>query len=446
MQSEQGRSQACGEKRVSDEPLRIAIVGLSGFAAAHHRAVRDLEAEGRSCILTACCIPPGGESDELAAELELEARGVHIYPSLDALLTAEADALDLITLPVPIPLHAPMHRACVEAGVPCYLEKPPSTHIGELDDMLAVEAGAREPTFVGFNFIGEQARRDAKQRIVEGAFGPLERVTYLGLWARNTAYYARTSWAGRLFLNDYPVLDGVLGNAMSHFVFAALYWAGTDAAHSWAHPTAVRAVCGRANAIESPDTMFVTAHTDTGVELRLAGTHACEEGWVCEEELVCRDATLQYKVNGTLDIAWRDGRHESIDVPVHASMHDNLRQYLDVIRGNAPRPLISLANTRPFVQLYDLAWLSAGRVQVAPSAATRPIEHAESGTTTVTLPGIADVARRFVREGIFPDAQGVDWLVTPAATTTPGHLSQWDACLARLRNQVRSGSDGTPSR
>jgi hypothetical protein len=84
--------------------------------------------------------------------------------------------------------------------------------------MLESERSARTPTHVGFLFVELSDRLALKARMVAGEFGkPLE-FSFLGLTARNPAYFQRSNWAGRLRLGDGLVLDSCLGNAMAHYL------------------------------------------------------------------------------------------------------------------------------------------------------------------------------------------------------------------------------------
>src|SRR5690348_217966 len=115
-------------------PLRTAIIGMGGFAGSHHEAIRGLEKEGE-CRLIATCDPKLEAFQDAMQRWEVTARGVQTFPDYVQLLDACRDQLDLVTIPTPVPLHAPMHRAVVEAGLACYLEKPPTLDYAELDRM-----------------------------------------------------------------------------------------------------------------------------------------------------------------------------------------------------------------------------------------------------------------------------------------------------------------------
>ena len=166
--------------------LRIGIIGMGGFAGVHHDTVAALEAEGVFRLVAAC--DPALDAFQARMDtLRFKERGVRVFTDYRDLLDACAGALDLVTIPTPIPLHAPMHRAAVEHGLAVYLEKPPTLDARELEGMIAVDAGGRFRTNVGFNFIVEPERQALKQRVVDGEFGAVQRVTAYALWPRNAA-------------------------------------------------------------------------------------------------------------------------------------------------------------------------------------------------------------------------------------------------------------------
>src|SRR5947209_8700164 len=116
--------------------LNVAIIGMGGFAGEHHRVFQALEREDE-CRLVCICDPRPDDFSEQQARLKFAARGVAVYRDYQRMLDAHSTELDMVTVPTPVPLHAPMHRAVVERGLACYLEKPPTLYYAELDEMIA---------------------------------------------------------------------------------------------------------------------------------------------------------------------------------------------------------------------------------------------------------------------------------------------------------------------
>ena len=406
-------------------PLNLAIVGLGGFAQVHHRAAATLEREG-ACRVVAACDPAPEKFDAFTAELNFAARGIKVYRDYRELLQHHAAGLDAITIPTPVPLHAEMHAAAVDRGVPVYLEKPPTLDYRELETMLAVEQRARRATNVGFNFIGEPARRRLKERLLAGDFGTLRRLSFLGLAPRGLDYYARAGWAGRLRVGERLVLDSCLGNACSHFLHNLLFWAGREL-DAWATPEAVTAELYRAHRIESFDTVFARIRVPGSVRLRLAITHAINPGPARagqqEETIECERAVITYRPSGYWQVLWRDGRREY-------SREANFRAYLDSLAGRAARPLTRLADTRPFVHCYDLVLLAAGRIVTIGDQILRE-DGWQAGDAMVAFDEIIAACLRFHWDGIFPSEAGVTW-AKAGGTAVPVDLPRLPALIERL--------------
>ena len=395
-------------------PLPVAVVGLGGYATVHHRALHRLEQDGAVRVV-ATCDPRAGELIGGLADLNLAERGVVVLPDLDAMLAQHGDGLRLVTIPTPVPLHAPMHQACIARGLAVYLEKPPTLDPAELERMIAVDAVAAVPTWVGFNFLRDPIRQAVKRRILAGEFGRLHAVRVRVSWQRNDAYYARADWAGRLILRDRLVLDGPLGNAMAHFVHDAMHWAGPSQ-DAWGQAARVRASLLRAHRIQGADTVLAEVETG-GPVVRIAVTHAGESSSDACEELLCEHAVIRVQPDATERVRIiRPGQADEILTdadPQHAL--ENMRAACALVAAGVGRPATTLSDARPFVQLNALAHLSSGRIGQDPAC-------------TGTMPGILAACDRFLADGVHPCDQGFAWAPRPAWVTA--------ADLPRLRQAV----------
>lgn len=419
------------------QPVRIAIIGMGGFAGVHHDVVRKLEASGL-CRLHCTCDPAMASFTERQEKLDFLPRQVRLFTDYVQMLDACRGELDVVTVPTPIPLHAPMHRAAVERGLAVYLEKPPTVNWRELEAMLAVEQRAAKATNVGFNYIIEAERQELKARLVAGEFGRVRRVTVLGRWPRPTTYYERAGWAGRLDLHGGLVLDSPMGNAMAHLVHNALFWAGADALWSWAAVAAVQAELYRAHAIQGTDTVFLTAALAGGAELRLAMTHACDGAAANEETVVCERATLCYALDvgaspavRRIRIHWQDGREEVRELPFPDYVIENVRAYLEYVLGRRDRPLTRLVDSRPFVHLNNLAYIAATRIGQVPAAALKRSPGWGGKGEFLAIDSIAEAVARFIADGALPSAQGLGWAVS-GGRATAAELPQLEAAVRRL--------------
>lgn len=420
------------------QPVRVGIMGMGGFAGAHHDAARRLEEEGL-CRVVCTCDPALDRFAERQTSLRFAERGVRVYPDWEEMLTAEAGELDLVTIPTPVPLHAPMHRACVERGLAVYLEKPPTVNIAELDEMLEVERQAKYATNVGFNYIVEPERQALKQDLLSGKYGVVREVNVCALWPRNDTYYARAPWAGRLTLDGRLVLDSCAGNAVAHFVHDALFWAGIRERWSWAEVQSVRAELYRGNPIQGTDTVFVAAQTEGGVVVRLGMTHAMAPPvQVSREQVVCEEATITWEVGPKPQggvawverVKWTDGREEPARYVRLANLEDNLRAHLAYLRGERARPMTRLLDSRPFVVVNDLMYIASGRITTVAGEVTEGGEGAGAGRY-VTIPGVGEAMQRFVVTGEFPSETGVLW-ARPGGEAEAGRLGELETVVREM--------------
>ncbi len=406
---------------------RVAVTGLGGYARHHHLTLQRLESAGR-CKVVATCEPSLERMLPLSADLHLAERGIKIYPGFEAMLADRANQADCITIPTPIHLHAPMHRACVDLGVPAYVEKPPTLWWDELESMIQADARARVATEVGFNFITEPARLALKARLLAGEFGRLRAAAFLGLWPRPVAYFKRNDWAGRIFRTgaSIPLLDSCAGNAMGHYLQNLLHWAGP--ANGFASIMEVRASLARAHAIEGPDTVFAEARTPEGVALRFGATHACPPSSECHAELLyCDNAQLRYVTDSACEIRWKDGRVEKIDLRDQGDWQErNFRRYFDFLAGKHEAPVVSLKQSRPFVAWIDLMYAATPGIVDIPASM---IEWHERDTIPAPR-GLPEALHNFVESGRWPhEALALSWAQSPGRA----HLTDLPQSLARIR-------------
>ena len=401
---------------------------MGGFAGWHHNTVAKLEERGEARLVCTC----DPQAAAFAAQQEawkFAARGVTVFPDYRTMLDACHRELDLLVVPTPIQLHAEMHRAGVERGLPVYLEKPPTLAHLELEEMIVRDRQASKSSVVGFNFIIERPRLALKQRILAGEFGAVRGATLVALWPRPADYFRRNNWAGRLMMDDRVVLDSCFGNANAHFVHNLLFWVGGPELYSWAQPAAVRAELYRAHAIEGADTFFVEADSTTGVTMRFALSHACTGAGTHAETVLCDKATIRYSVGQLAEIRWHDGRVERITLEEFDGLAENHLDYYRYLRGETTRPATLLTDTRPFVALNDLAYISSGRIAAFPASLVSDVRDTKEQKDYVNVVGMAAAQENFLVRGTWPGANG--WAREPGTVATP-------ADLTRFRDTVRA--------
>ena len=410
-------------------PIRIGIVGMGGFAGAHHRAIAQLEERGHARLICTCDPNPMAFAVE-QREWRLLTRGVQVFASYRGMLDACHAQLDLLVVPTPIQLHAEMHAAATALGLPVYLEKPPTLDPAELESMVAADARARRQSVVGFNFIIERQRLALKERLLAGDFGPIRGATLTALWPRPASYFSRNNWAGRLVVDDRIVLDSCFGNAMAHFVHNLLFWTGGPDLFSWAQLAAVRAELYRAHAIEGADTFFVEADFTSGVTSRFALTHACSGPSSHCEMVLCEKAVLRYAVGSHVEIRWIDGRVERTPLDAFDALVENHLDYFRYLRGESSRPATTLADSRPFVALNALAHVSSGRITPIPAGQVSIVRDEKEQKDYLHVAGMMAAHENFLVRGLWPSAAG--WGRSPSEVVTPADLPRFHAAVHAL--------------
>ncbi|MDB6167988.1 MAG: oxidoreductase domain protein [Verrucomicrobia bacterium] len=402
---------------------------MGGFAAWHHATVARLEERGQTRLICTCDPRP---ADFAAQQLawKFPARGVSVFPDYRTMLAACHAQLDMLVVPTPIQLHAEMHRAGVELGIPVYLEKPPTLDHLELEEMIARDRQARRASVVGFNFIVEKPRLALKQRLLAGEFGAVRAATLSALWPRPAEYFRRNAWAGRLMMDEQVVLDSCFGNANAHFVHNLLFWAGGPELHSWAQPAAVRAELYRAHDIEGADTFFVEADTLAGITLRFALSHACTGASTHAEVVICDRATLRYIVGKHVEIRWTDGRVECAPLGEFDGLAENHLDYYRYLRGESERPATLLTDARPFVALNDLAYVSSGRISPFPPALVTHVRDEKEQKDYINIAGMQAAQENFLVRGTWPGSTG--WGREPGEVVSRGDLTRFSATVRAM--------------
>jgi predicted dehydrogenase len=417
-------------------PIRIGIVGMGGFAGSHHNAIARLE-ERNHAKLIATCDPQADRFLNEQHGWRFAARGVQVFPDYRAMLEACHAQLDLVVVPTPIQLHAEMHAAATALGLPVYVEKPPTLDYVELEKMIAADARARKSSLVGFNFIIEKARLSLKQRLLAGEFGAIQGATLSALWPRPASYFARNNWAGRLLAADGRiVLDSCFGNAMAHFVHNLLFWTGGPDLFSWAQIAAVRAELYRAHAIEGADTFFVETDTVGGITMRFALSHACSGQSTQCEMVICDKATLRYNVGRHIEIRWNDGRTEKMALDPFDPLLENHLDYFRYLRGESERPATTLADSRPFVSLNDLAHVSSGRIAPIPAAQVSGVRDEKEQKDYLHVSEMGKAQENFLGRGVWPSASG--WGREPGEVVTPADLPRFHDVIRAMAGGSRN--------
>ncbi len=224
--------------------LRIGLAGGAGYGSAHRENLRRLAAAERAEL--AGVADPAGRPEDLEPEIAS-------YDSLAELLADRA--CDVVIVASPIHTHAQLAELALQSGAHVYLEKPPVASWGQFTRLLKIVEASGLCCQVGFQALGSDALPRISELVRSAAVGQPRLITGIGVWSRTRAYFDRSAWSGRRYLDGQPVADGVATNALAHAVAQALRIAGTD---DIAQITSIRTELYKANlANESDDTSWI---------------------------------------------------------------------------------------------------------------------------------------------------------------------------------------------
>jgi len=260
---------------ISSKPLRIGIIGVGGYAQMHFKTIDNCRAKSL-CTLKAAVIRVPYEAGDAETESVLFKKGGAIYRDYRAMFAAEKGQLDLVTVPCGIDQHAEQSIAGLEAGYHVLCEKPAAGTVEEGLRMQAASLRSGKILAIGFQYIFSPSIRRIKALTLGKELGKLIKAKTYVIWPRNSLYYKRNNWAGKLQHNGRWIYDSPLQNATSHFLNNMLYVAGT-APERTAEITAVYGENYRAKPIESADTQYIRAESSDGVVIHQITTHAARQ-------------------------------------------------------------------------------------------------------------------------------------------------------------------------
>jgi len=256
--------------------VRTALVGINGYAEVHLEHLKTLAEAGR-IELTAAVILPHERTPENTAWFH--SVGCGIYDSLDEMFKRCPHKPDLVCLPVGIPAHEPLTVCCLAHGANVLVEKPAAGSLAAVDRMRRAEADSGGCfAAVGFQHIYARELQHIKRYLLSGRPGTLKSVAAMGIWPRNTAYYTRNGWAGKIKTasGDF-ILDSPVNNAFAHYLNLSLFLAGETFGQS-AHPIRLEGQLYRARKdIEYFDTCGIQLRTESGGIVSAYFSHASDE-------------------------------------------------------------------------------------------------------------------------------------------------------------------------
>lgn len=341
-------------------PVTVVLVGLGGYGEVYLSPLLD-DPRGAGCRIVGGVDPRPQGCRRLA---ELEARGVHVYATLESFYREHR--ADLAVISSPIHLHADHTCTALAEGSHVLLEKPAAATTADVDRMIAARDGAGRFVAVGFQWSFADSVLALKADILRGRFGRPVRGRALTLWPRTERYYARNEWAGRK--RDPAgrwILDSPASNAMAHHLHNLLFLMG-DAMDRSAEPRPLETRLARANDIETFDTVAARVGTESGAEILFLVSHAIGEAEAVDPRFVLEleEGTVTYPGGDEpMTARHRDGEVWTYPPPDATPQVRKLWESVDAARtwppteaegdGGAAFPPCGLETARPHVTFVE---------------------------------------------------------------------------------------------
>ncbi|MHC4503293.1 MAG: Gfo/Idh/MocA family protein [Planctomycetota bacterium] len=261
--------------------IDTCLVGVKGYGHTYFKVLTDAVERGEVRLVAAAILDQTRDKEECD---ELHAIGCRIYTDYREMFASHGREAVLACIPTGIHLHAPMTIAALRAGMNVLVEKPAA---GAIQDVRAMQDAERESGLfvaVGYQTMYAAEALAMKRTILDGRLGPVRSIKCMGAGSRDSIYYTRNDWAGRLKVGGDWVLDSPFNNANAHQLNMMLFLAGS-ALEDAARPKSIQAELYRANDIEAPDTACMRIVTEAGVPIYFCVSH-CPEGKGSPPEIV----------------------------------------------------------------------------------------------------------------------------------------------------------------
>jgi predicted dehydrogenase len=260
-------------------------------------------------------------------------------------------------------------------------------------------------------------------RLADGALGRVREARGMIAWPRDSIYYGRNAWAGRLRHGDRWTLDGPATNATAHFLTQMLYYVAAQQRRPIAI-TAVRAELYRAKAIPSYDTSCIEVLMPEGTRVLHYASHAIVQQHDPTIHLACDGGSVDWtSVGDAAVIRYADGRTERYANPTPERVHIlPFEQTARVAAGKDPAPLCGLAEGGPHVLAINLAFESSrGIFTVPPDRLSRTFT--PSGGELIAIDGLEQTLRRAYATGAMFSEMELPWAHATEPVPAEGYVT-----------------------
>lgn len=285
---------------MSKTPIKILVLGIGGYGHYYYEALKGLQKNKKAEL--AAIVDPCPES--APAWQDIASLKIPTFRSLDEFFKSGI-SVQLAAVSSPISFHADQSCALLNAGINVLCEKPIAATMAEALRMKGAEERSGQFLEIGYQWSFSEAIQDLKADILHGIYGKAKSLRTRVAWPRNSAYYTRNNWAGKIYNSQgNPVFDSPVNNATAHYLHNMLFTIG-PAMHLSATPKAITAECYRVNAIENYDTACCRIQTEEGPEILFYTTHACQKNDGPAFSYLFEEAEIRY-VNGGDIVAYKN--------------------------------------------------------------------------------------------------------------------------------------------
>jgi len=276
-------------KQREKTPVSVVLAGITGMGQSYLEALLEGFPAGK--IEIQAVVEPYPELSPYMDELQDRE-----VPILDSLVPVYEDqrSPDLVIVCSPIHYHVSQTSYALEMGSHVLCEKPIGATIQDAERMIETMDRTKLWVMIGYQWSFSRAIQSLKRDIMGGTFGKPLRMKTLCFWPRDSAYYKRNDWAGKIKdSKGMWVLDSPANNAMAHFLHNLFYILG-DELDGCAMPSEVVAELYRSYPIDNYDTVACRAFTGKGVEVLFYASHTTSKDLGPMFTLEFEKATVSY--------------------------------------------------------------------------------------------------------------------------------------------------------
>lgn len=384
-----------------ERPVSVLLVGIGGYGAKY---VEHLLREGkdRNVFIAGAVDPYAESSKHYGTLMEM---GVPVYKSMEEFY--ERHEADLAIISTPIHLHCEQTCLALERGSHVLCEKPAAATVQEVRKMIEYRDRYEKIVAIGYQWSYNPAVLKLKMDILSGKFGSPILLKTIVLWPRDTSYYGRSVWAGRLKIDGRWVLDSVANNATAHFLHNMLFVLGETLTDS-ARPLEVTAELYRVNRIESFDTCCMRIKTKRA-EVLFYASHAVKERldpvfeYQFEKAIVVSNHPSYPESFENIVVVYPDGRREIYGPTDHGSMR-KLWVVIDAVRGKE-EIICTLESAMAHTLVINGAHESMPNIKDFPEE----LKRVEGTPPLVWVEGLSEIMKKaYETEKLFSE-MGVEW-------------------------------------